>query len=125
MSDLTLNILAPTVVAAVVSAAALLARELLVSRARKRDYASHTTAQGERSRQDRKVKQHAVLLQQIQLLWAENTQLRQREADCEQRYRDLERRCADLERCCGDLRRRLDRLGRVVGSERSGSRPRD
>ena len=107
MSDLTLQILTPTVVAAVVSGCALIARELVAGRARR-----------QQGRQQRDVQQHGVLLDQVQALWNENAQVRQREDQCKQRCRALEERCCELERCCAQLRRRLDRLGRLLGSER-------
>lgn len=111
MSDFAVQILTPTVVAAIVSAGALIARELLAGR---------FTARQSRDEQD--LRRQDVLMEQVRLLWTENANLRRREADCEHRHRMLARRCGDLERLCGVLRRRVDRLGRFVAGRRGRRR---
>jgi hypothetical protein len=107
-----MQILAPTVVAAVVSGAALLARELIAGR---------TSAGRARARDEGRRLQ--LLLEQTRLLWDENARLRRRERECEGRYRALAQRFGNLERRCRDLRRRLDCLGRHgAGGRRAGRR---
>jgi predicted nuclease with TOPRIM domain len=107
------TMIAPTVVAALVSATALLGRGLLMRRGE----------QG-RLRQDKRrldgemaIKTSEALLHQVEALWKENAELKVREAESRARCRELERTCADLERRCGELqgelanlRRRLDRF---------------
>ncbi len=108
MPELVAQVLTPTVVAAVVSGSALVARELVTWRWRRRESSlQHQTS----------------LAEQIRLLWHENGALRGREAACERRYRMLERRCGHLERASRRLRQRLHRLGQVLGARRRGRRP--
>ena len=82
MSDFAVQILTPTVVAAIVSAGALIARELLAGRFTARQ-----------SRDEQHLRRQGVLMEQVRLLWTENAALRRREADCERRHRMLARRC--------------------------------
>jgi hypothetical protein len=107
MSELAMDILTPTVVAAIVSGGALIAREMLAGR---------FTARQSRDEQD--LRRQGLVIEQVRLLWTQNATLRRREADCERRCRLLARRCAELERVCGVLRRRVDRLGRLVARRR-------
>ena len=107
MSEVALQLLAPTVIAAVVSGAAIIAREMVSTRAGSR-----------RSRGERRLLRHAALLDQVQRLWQENARLRREELACRRRQRNLERRCTRLERSCRSLRRRLDGLGRLYRPNR-------
>ena len=121
MGDVLQMLLAPTVSAAIVSAAALILREILVRHAQRRDGRARLDLDKTTRRDDHVIEQTRVLLQQIQLLWSENAALKRREAECEARYRDLERRCRVVERQCDLLRRRLDRFGRIVTPAREGA----
>ena|SRR5687768_7521305 len=105
MSDFAIQVLTPTVVAAVVSAGALIARELLAGRFTAR-----------RSRAEIDLRRQGVLVEQVRLLLSENEGLRRRAAECQRRYHKLERRCGELEHLCRALRRRVDRLGGLVAS---------
>lgn len=101
MPDLAAQILAPTVVAAIVSGAAIIVREVLAGRLKQRD----------------------VLLREVESLWKRNHELRASEAFCQRRCRALSRRLSGVEQRCASLRDRLDQLARVVGSESATLRP--
>ena len=107
MHDLT-ALISPAAVAAVVSAAALIVRELMARR-------------GERPRGD---------LARIESLWRETAAARGRESACLARCRGLEVECGrlaarvrQLEAELDALRRRLDRLGRPDTVSRTSKGP--
>jgi predicted nuclease with TOPRIM domain len=112
-----MQLVPPAVAAAVVSAGALLAREVLglrLGRARLRAEASKDAASVAATTQEN-------LLEQVRMLWTENAKLREREVESRARRRELERQCSFLERRCGmledelhRLRQRLDRFDRLL-----------
>jgi len=105
------GLVAPTVVAAAVSAIALVLRELIARRgepARLRQ--NRLEIEG-----DLAMRSQEVLLQQIEALWRENASVKAREAQSRAQCQVLETQCAELERRCieleghlADVRRRLD-----------------
>lgn len=109
MADPT-TILGSTVLAAVVSGAALGLREWLARRNERRGEAARLSLAAQEQRIDAAVRQSQLLLQQVQLLWAENAALKQREQECDERYRTLEERFRLLERRYDRLQRRIDHL---------------
>lgn len=109
MADPT-TILGSTVLAAVVSGAALWVREWLSRRSERRGEAARLSLAAQEQRIEAAIRQSQLLLQQVQLLWAENAALKQRERECDERYRALEERFRLLERRCERLQRRIEQL---------------
>lgn len=120
MSEWMPQIFASTVVAASVSAAAIIVRELLAGRGRRSD----ALVESQKHREQKRLDQHEALLREVESLWRHNHDLRTREAACQRRCRALARRLSDLEQRCMGLRNRLDQLARVVGSENATLQPR-
>lgn len=100
------DLAAPTVVAAVVSGAALLVRELLSTRGER----NKLHAERRRHEDDFALRGQELLLKQIDSLWRENAAGRAREAESRQRCRELERQCLQLEQRCRDLETTLKHL---------------
>ena len=123
MAELLIQIITPSVVAALVTGLALVARELVTARGKARGARLASLAAAARRADEIGARHDAGLLRQVQLLWSENADLKERESECEARYRALEQRCLGLERQCDRLRRRIDGLGRLVtGPRRDRSR---
>jgi hypothetical protein len=105
------------VVAAVVSASALVVREMIVRRGEHR----RLTRQAEHREGELALDGQRVLLEQTQALWSENESLNQREIASRKRCIDLEKQVRLLEEKVRQLkiemdllRRRLDRFDRVL-----------
>ncbi len=99
MNPTLMAILTPTVVAAIVSAAALLGREFVTGRGERAKLA----AERRRVDDDFAIRGQELLLKQIESLWRENANGKGREAESRQRCRELERQCSTLEQRCRDL----------------------
>lgn len=119
MSELAAQLLASTVVAATVSAAAIIVRELLAGRARR----SEAAVESQRHREQKRLQQHKLLLNEVESLWRHNHELRGSEASCQRRCRAMARRLSTIEQRCSGLRNRLDQLARIVSSENATLQP--
>ncbi len=113
MNPLTLaaathSLLAPTVVAAVVSGVALLVRELVG----RKGQATRLRHERRRFEEEFSLQGQEALLKQVQALWSENATLKACEAELRSRCRLLERTCSDLERQNRSLESQIDRLRR-------------
>ncbi len=111
------DLITPAVAAAIVSALALLVRELIARRG------SFAKLQQDRQQieGDLAVRGQEMLLKQIEGLWAENASVKTREAEgrarcrvLEQQVTTLEQHCRELEAQIEQLRRRLDRHDRLL-----------
>ncbi len=92
-------IVTPTVIAAVVSAIALLVREAVIGRGGARKLRRES---GHRSQE--------LMLRQIELLWRENAESKAREAAMRTRLIDVEQRLAECGRTIRKLEAELDRV---------------
>lgn len=102
------DLLTPAVAAAVVSAIALLVRELMARRGDRAKLAHD----GRRVDGDLAFRGQELLLKQIEALWSENASVKSREAECRARCREVERQAAQLEQRCRELELQIDRLRR-------------
>lgn len=100
------DLAAPTVVAAIVSALALVLRDVLGRRGER----DKLTENARRHDDDVSIRGQELLLKQIESLWRENAASRAREAESRQRCRDLEKRCEELVARCAQLQQMLDQL---------------
>lgn len=104
------TILGSTVLAAIVSGAALGVREWIARRNKRRTDAARLSQAAREHRVDAAIQQNQMLLQQVQLLWGENAAVKERERKCDERYRALEERFRQLERRCAALQARINQL---------------
>lgn len=115
MSDSVAQLLTSTVVAAFVSASAILLRELVAARLRKPE----ARAEARRQHAIQRLQDRDLLLREIDNLWQTNARLAAREALCQRRCRALASRIGSLERQSSSQRKRTEELARLIASKPS------